>query len=207
MESKVTKEQVENIQLDHGILFKNYGLPTQELVAPLRGGTTFSVERTYRSIEFDGARGKTKGLTTLDDENATLTAKTLNASLETFADKLPGAKITRDEETKKITKIEASKMGILPDEAYIDNITVFGQKISGEFVKITITNAMDENGLEFAAVQKAEGEVELAYAAHHTYDEEPKVPLYTIENIKEISYDAPEANQISSSNEEQEEEA
>ncbi len=192
MDTKVTKEQVENIQLDHGILFKNYGLPTQELVAPLRGGTTFTVERTYRSIEFDGARGKTKGLTTLDDENATLTVKTLNSSLETFADKLPGAKITRDEETKKITKIEASKMGILPDDAYIENVTVFAQKISGEFVKITISNAMDENGIEFAAVQKAEGEIELAYSAHHTYDENEKVPLYTIENIKEISYDAPE---------------
>lgn len=192
MDTKVTKEQVENIQLDHGILFKNYGLSTQELVAPLRGGTTFTVERTYRSIEFDGARGKTKGLTTLDDENATLTVKTLNSSLETFADKLPGAKITRDEETKKITKIEASKMGILPDDAYIENVTVFAQKISGEFVKITISNAMDENGIEFAAVQKAEGEIELAYSAHHTYDENEKVPLYTIENIKEISYDAPE---------------
>ena len=207
MESKVTKEQVENIQLDHGILFKNYGLPTQQLIAPLRGGTTFTVERTYRNIEFDGAMGKTKGLTTLDDENATLTVKTLNSSLETFADKLPGAKITRDEETKKITKIEASKMGILPDDAYIENVTVFAQKISGEFVKITITNAMDENGIEFAAVQKAEGEIELAYSAHHVYDENKKVPLYTIENIKEISYDAPEIEETMQANENQEEEA
>lgn len=203
MKTKITKEQVENIQLDHGIMFKNYGLETQVLLAPLRGGTTFTVERTYRNIEFDGARGKTKGLTTLDDENATLTAKTLNASLETFADKLPGAKITRDEETKRITKIEASEMGILPDEAYIENITVFGQKISGEFVKITITNAMDENGLEFAAVQKAEGEVELAYSAHHVYDENAKVPLYTIENIKEISYEA-QTTQENTENQEEE---
>ena len=203
MKTKITKEQVENIQLDHGIMFKNYGLETQALLAPLRGGTTFTVERTYRNIEFDGARGKTKGLTTLDDENATLKAKTLNASLETFADKLPGAKITRDEETKKITKIEASEMGILPDEAYIENITVFGQKISGEFVKITITNAMDENGLEFAAVQKAEGEVELAYSAHHVYDENEKVPLYTIENIKEISYEAQTTQENTESQEEE----
>ena len=160
MKTKITKEQVENIQLDHGIMFKNYGLETQALLAPLRGGTTFTVERTYRNIEFDGARGKTKGLTTLDDENATLTAKTLNASLETFADKLPGA-------------------------------------------KITITNAMDENGLEFAAVQKAEGEVELAYSAHHVYDENEKVPLYTIENIKEISYEA-QTTQENTENQEEE---
>lgn len=193
METKITKEQIENIQLDHGIMFKNYGLETQALIAPVRGGTNFKVERTYRNIEFDGARGKTKGLKTIDDENATLTVKTLNASLETFADKLPGAKITRDEVTNKITKIEATKIGIIDEDEYIENITVFAQKIGGQYVKITITNALDENGLDFSAVQKAEGEIELAYSAHHEYDSTKAKALYSIENIDEISYELEEA--------------
>ena len=186
MNTKVTKEQVENIQIDHGILYKNYGLESQKLIAPLRGGTNFKVERTYRNIEFDGAKGKTKGLKTLDDENATLTAKTLNFALETMADKLPGATITRDEATKKITKIEAGKLGLIDEDEYIENITMFAQKIGGEYIKVTITNALDENGLDFSAVQKAEGEVEIVYSAHHEYDESKKVPLYTIENIDSI---------------------
>lgn len=193
METKITKEQIENIQLDHGIMFKNYGLETQTLIAPVRGGTNFKVERTYRNIEFDGARGKTKGLKTIDDENATLTVKTLNASLETFADKLPGAKITRDEITNKITKIEATKIGIIDEDEYIENITVFAQKIGGQYVKITITNALDENGLDFSAVQKAEGEIELVYSAHHEYDSTKAKALYSIENIDEISYELEEA--------------
>lgn len=183
METKITKEQVENIQIDHGILYKNYGLESQSLIAPIRGGTNFKVERTYRNIEFDGAKGKTKGLKTLDDENATLTAKTLDFSLETMADKLPGAKITKDDKTNKITKIESGKLGLIDESEYIENITMFAQKISGEYIKVTITNALDENGLDFSAVQKAEGEVELVYSAHHEYDEDKKVPLYTIETV------------------------
>lgn len=183
METKITKEQVENIQIDHGILYKNYGLESKKLIAPIRGGTNFKVERTYRNIEFDGAKGKTKGLKTLDDENATLTAKTLDFSLETMADKLPGAKITRDEQTNKITKIESGKLGLIDENEYIENITMFAQKISGEYIKVTITNVLDENGLDFSAVQKAEGEVELVYSAHHEYDEDKKVPLYTIETV------------------------
>lgn len=185
MKTKITKEQIENIQIDHGVLFKNYGLENQMLIAPVRGGTNFKAERTYRNIEFDGAKGKTKGLKTIDDENATITAKTLNCSLDTLADKLPGAKITTDPETNKVTKIEAGEMGIISEKEYIQNITMFAQKISGEFVKITITNALDENGLDFSAVQKAEGEIELVYSAHHAYDEE--TPLYTIENITEMN--------------------
>ena len=186
MNTKVTKEQVENIQIDHGILYKNYGLESQKLIAPLRGGTNFKVERTYRNIEFDGVKGKTKGLKTLDDENATLTAKTLNLALETMADKLPGAKITRDEQTQKIAKIESGKLGLIDEDEYIENITMFAQKIGGEYIKVTIINVLDENGLDFSAVQKAEGEVEMVYSAHHEYDESKKVPLYTIENIDSI---------------------
>lgn len=184
MKTKITKEQIENIQIDHGIMYKNYGLENAELIAPVRGGTNFKVERTYRNIEFDGAKGKTKGLKTIDDENATLTAKTLNSSLETLADKLPGAKITRDESTQKITKIESGEMGIIDEDEYIKNITVFAQKISGEYIKITITNALDENGLDYSAVQKAEGEIELVYSAHHTYNDD--TVLYSIENISQI---------------------
>ena len=186
MESKITKKQIENIQIDHGILIKNYGLENQEFLAPVRGGTNFKAERTYSNIEFDGAKGKTKGLKTIDDENATLTAKTLNSSLETLADKLPGSKITKDATTNKITKIESGKMGIIAEEEYIQNITMFAQKISGEYIKITITNTLDESGLDYSAVQKAEGEIELVYSAHHEYDESQARPIYTIENISKI---------------------
>lgn len=184
METKITKEQIKNIQIDHGILFRNYGVEGQELIAPLRGGTNFKVERTYRNIDYDGSKGKTKGLKTIDDENATLTAKTLNCSLQTFADKLPGAKVTRDNQTKKITKIEAGELGIISEDDYITNITMFAKTIGGEYIKVTITNALDENGLDFSAVQKAEGEIELVYSAHHEYDED--TALYNIEYISNL---------------------
>lgn len=186
MITKLTKEMVENIQIDHGILYKNYGLEDQVLLGPTRGGGNFKVERTYRNIEYDGMKGDTQGLTTIDDENATLTVKTLNASLDTFADKLPGAKITKDSSSQKITKIEAGELGIIPDDAYIKNITLFAQLISGEFRKITIRRALDKNGLDFSAVQKAEGEIEMAFRAHHKYDDDTTEPIYAIENVEDI---------------------
>lgn len=57
METNLTKQMVEDIQIDHGILYKDYGLDTQELIGPTRGGTNFKVERTYRNIEYDGIKG------------------------------------------------------------------------------------------------------------------------------------------------------
>ena len=41
MKTRQRKVDVENIQIDHGIVFRNYGLETQKLLAPIRGGSTF----------------------------------------------------------------------------------------------------------------------------------------------------------------------
>lgn len=187
MKTKQRKVDVENIQIDHGIIFKNYGLEKQKLLAPIRGGSTFKVERTIRQIEFDGQGGKTKGTEVLDDENATISAKTLNSSLDTFAMALPGADITKNE-SGEITKIESSDLGLISDDNYEDNITVFCKTLKGDYLKIAIFDAMADNGLEFSAVQKTEGEIQLDFAAHHSYTEEGK-KIYSIERIANITYE------------------
>lgn len=187
MKTKQRKVDVENIQIDHGIVFRNYGLETQKLLAPIRGGSTFKVERTIRQIEFDGQGGKTKGTEVIDDENATISAKTLNASLDSLSMALPGASITKDE-SGEISKIESSDLGLISDENYNDNITMFCKTLKGDYLKISIFDAMADNGLEFAAVQKAEGEIQLDFAAHHSYEDETK-KIYSIERIQSITYE------------------
>ena len=187
MKTRQRKVDVENIQIDHGIVFRNYGLETQKLLAPIRGGSTFKVERTIRQIEFDGQGGKTKGTEVIDDENATISAKTLNASLDSLSMALQGASITKDE-SGEITKIESSELGLISDENYNDNITMFCKTLKGDYLKISIFDAMADNGLEFAAVQKAEGEIQLDFAAHHSYEDETK-KIYSIERIQSITYE------------------
>jgi hypothetical protein len=187
LRTKQRKVDVENIQIDHGIVFRNYGLETQKLLAPIRGGSTFKVERTIRQIEFDGQGGKTKGTEVIDDENATISAKTLNASLDSLSMALPGASITKDK-NGEISKIESSDLGLISDENYNDNITMFCKTLKGDYLKISIFDAMADNGLEFAAVQKAEGEIQLDFAAHHSYEDETK-KIYSIERIQSITYE------------------
>lgn len=187
MKTKQRKVDVENIQIDHGIVFRNYGLETQKLLAPIRGGSTFKVERTIRQIEFDGQGGKTKGTEVIDDENATISAKTLNASLDSLSMALPGASITKDK-NGEISKIESSDLGLISDENYNDNITMFCKTLKGDYLKISIFDAIADNGLEFAAVQKAEGEIQLDFAAHHSYEDETK-KIYSIERIQSITYE------------------
>ena len=58
----LTQEQIENIQIDYGIVYVNYGEVGEAQLAPTRGGGTVTITKNIRDIEFDGRKGKTKGM-------------------------------------------------------------------------------------------------------------------------------------------------
>lgn len=182
---KLTQQQVENIQIDYGIVFVNYGETDQVQLGPTRGGGQFQVTKNIRDIEYDGRKGKTKGMQVVDEINALLTVTHLDASLETLKLAMPYAKY--DELTSKITCGSAA-LGILPDTAYLKNVTMFAKIVGGGYKKITLYNAMSEADFSLTAAPKAEGEMPLEAYAHWDAMDDTK-DLYDIENVLSLSGD------------------
>ncbi len=178
----LTKEQIENIQIDYGIVFVNYGETGEAQLGPTRGGGEFVATATIRDIEFDGSKGKTKGMQVVDDITAQLNVTQLNTSMETLKMALPFAKY--DNATGKLS-VGSDSVGIIPDEAYLENITMFAKTIKGEYKKITLYNALSENGLTLAAAPKAEGTVALEIYAHWDATDDTK-NLFEIEDVESI---------------------
>lgn len=178
----LTNQQVENIQIDYGIVYTNYGQTDQALLGPTRGGGTFNVTKTIRDIEYDGSKGKTKGTQVIDDINATLTVTNLNISMANLAIAMPYA--TYNDVNNTIT-CESDNVGIIPDEAYLKNVTMFAKTVKGEYKKITLYNAMTENDFSLAAVPKGEGQVNLEIHAH--WDIDDTKDLFKIEDVASIA--------------------
>lgn len=179
----LTTTQIENIQIDYGIVFANYGETDQAQLGPTRGGATFSVTKNIRNIEYDGRRGKTMGMQVVDEINAQLNVANLDASLETLALAMPYATLSAD----KLT-VGADAIGVLQDAAYLKNITMFGKVVGGGYKKITLYNAMNEADFSFAAAPKAEGTVALEMFAHWDATDDT-ADLYDIEDVGTISAD------------------
>ncbi len=178
----LTQQQVENIQIDHGIVFVNYGETDQKQLGPTRGGGEFTVTKNIRDIEFDGRKGKTKGLQVVDEIDAQLTVTHLDASLETLRLAMPYA--TYDETAKKLT-CAGNNVGIVPEEAYLKNVTMFAKVVGGGYKKITLFNAMSEADFTLTAAPKSEGEMPLEVFAHwDPMDDESE--LFSIEDIEGI---------------------
>lgn len=163
----LTTAQIENIQIDYGIIYKDYGETTEELLGPTRGGGTLEITKELRDIETDQSKGKSKGLQVIDSINAKLSVNNLDTSIETLALALPFATLAGDGDTTPYTLTgETTDVGVIADSAYLTNITMFAKVIGGGYKKITLYNAMNEADFELAAEPNAEGEVEAEFYAH-----------------------------------------
>lgn len=186
MERQLTTQQIENIQIDYGMVYINYGEVDQRRLGPTRGGGTFTVTKTLRDIEFDGSKGKTKGLQVIDDINAMISLENLDISMTNLALNLPYATLTGDGSVTpyKLT-VDSAGIGVLPDSAYLTNVTMFCKLVSGEYKKITLFNAMSENDFTLSATPKAEGTVTMEIMAHWNPTDDT-ADLFTIEDVTTI---------------------
>src|SRR5690625_4844751 len=112
-------EEIEKITIDTGVVYLNYGETNQRKLAPCNGDNTFVVEQEIRDIEYNGRRGKTKGLRRILRQDATITVHLLNMSQENLKLALAGANL----ENGVIT----SGDGFIPDEDYLKNVTLIGE--------------------------------------------------------------------------------
>ena len=181
--TNLTKKQVESIQIDEGLVFVDFGEETERKLAPTRGGGEFSATASIRNIEFDGRSGATKGTQVVEEQEAALKVVSLCMSQEELLLAMPFARVEGEGEEKTIKN---PKCGIIPDEAYCKNITMFAKLISGKYKKITIFNPMSENGLSVKAAPKAEGEVSLEIKAHYTIDD-LNGDIWEVKDVTEIA--------------------
>ena len=180
---KLTQEQIENIQIDYGLVYINYSETGGRPLAPTRGGGTFSVTKNIREIEYDGRKGKTKGMQVVDEINATLSVPLLCASMDNLALAMPWATYANGKLSAK-----SADLGVIKDSAYLSNITMFAKVIGGGYKKITLYNAMAENDFSLAAAPKAEGVIQLEVSAHWDAKDDT-ADLYDIEDVKNINGD------------------
>jgi hypothetical protein len=179
--AKLKKEQIENIQIDYGIVILNYGETTQERLGPTKGGAEFNATKNIREIEYDGSLGKTMGMQVIDEINALLKFTILDTQLATLAKTMPQADY--DEVTKIIKN---NKGGVIPTSKYFKNITMFAKVAKGGYKKITLFNALNESDFVLSSAPKAEGEVALEFYAHWD-PEEVTDDLYSIEDVAAIA--------------------
>lgn len=164
---RLTDGQTEKIQIDEGIVVVDLGGSSEMVLGPCRGGAEFVATPSIRDIDYDGSRGKTKGLQVKDGETVSLKVNTLNCSQETLALAIPNA--IKDSSNKTISQ---GKFGVIEKTNYIPKISIITKTLDGKFKILNVKNAMHEGAFTFKAAPKSENEHNLEFIGHYSYTDD-----------------------------------
>lgn len=170
-----TENDVKKIQIDEGIVVLNLGQEDELILGPTRGGVEMTITPEVRDIEFDGRRGKTAGMQTIDGEDATIKVVSLCCSQDVLLKALPNAVL--DDETKEIKQ---GDFGVISQSKYIKTIDVITQLLDKTYKILTFNYGLHEGAFTYKAVSKAENEHNLEFIPHYTIDDASR--LYKIKD-------------------------
>ena len=158
----LSTSDVNKIQIDEGVVVVNFGKTGEKVIGPTRGGAEFTATPSIRDIEFDGRKGKTKGVQVKDGEDVTLKISTLCCSLENLKLAIPGGTINGS-----ANQLTPGSFGVISSENYLDNVAVITKMLDGTYTVIQINNPMHEGALSYKGVSKSENEHSLEFIGHY----------------------------------------
>ena len=89
--SGVTSKTPENVFIDAGAIYFNYGLANETLLGATRGGNEFNTNRVSKNIEADGIKGAVKGMKRITEVNPQITVNMLELSIDNLVKAIAGA--------------------------------------------------------------------------------------------------------------------
>ena len=177
----LTQAQLDKVVIDEGLIYLDEGLAGEVLLGPCRGGGEFSATATYRDIEFDGKRGKTKGLKVTEEMNAMLKVTILDHDQQLMGKLIPFVDVAATP-----FAITSATPGVVPSTKFFTNLVMYAKTIDGEYKKITLYNPLNEAPYNINAKPKSESELALEFHAHW----DPITitnPLYNVEEVAAIT--------------------
>lgn len=171
--SGYTENTPDRMLLDAGAFFKNFTVGTDTyasaktegkcLGVTIKGGE-FSAKPSFRRIEFDGVKTRTKGDTLVDGWEVYLKATLAEITDDNLKYSLGIADVTANDVAgyNKITGRET-----VLDSDYINNITWIGCLLGeSDPLIIQIYNGLNENGLTLAVADKDNSKIEAQFYAN-----------------------------------------
>lgn len=174
----ITVETLENLLIDEGAVFINYGLDSVRLLGATNEGNTFTVEQEVREIPLAGARGPVKGGRRIITVKPKMTVNLQEITKENLLLALPGAEaVDYPEAPETATHDSITRKRNIQLTDYVENVALVGEVSgTGEPCICIIKNALAGGNLELALKDKAEAVLKIEFQGHFdpaNLDEEP----------------------------------
>lgn len=152
----------QHLILDAGAIILHYGeVGLERVLGATRGGTRFTLGRTLREMEVDGAIGPVKGFKRRETVAPVITAPLLDMRVENVLEAIAGGASSEEGATTVITA------GEIADADYIANVAMSCRYSgSNDPLILVLKNVLITAPFELATADKNEPVLELTFAAH-----------------------------------------
>ncbi len=153
-----------NLLIDAGAVYKNYGLPTEKLIGATSGGNQFEVKIKMRQPKIDGIKSSfAKGLEIITDVETTLKANFLEVTPEILQMALIGSIDTASDTNYDIITGKT----VIADADYLENIAIVGILSGSTYpVVILLKNALCLGGLQIKTEDQKDIVLPVTFTAH-----------------------------------------
>lgn len=164
-----TDKSPERYVIDAGAIYLNLVIDnlgafvSGDLIGATEGGNEFVVQKVLRNISVDGLKGRTKGNTVVESEDATLTVNLKELTTQNLSKVIANSSV--DTSTNTVYDIITSK-GTIELTDYISNVALVGRYSGGKPIIIFLYNVLSIEGLEMNLQHASEVVVPVAFGAH-----------------------------------------
>lgn len=172
MGSGVTESTWQNLIIDSGVVYANYGLGESEgerILGATNGGVSFGWETfETRTPEIDGLKGPIKGATRITQAVPMISVNLVEWSLENFRLVFPGYEETTDGTGAERVSILTRSNRLFSEADYLDNIAIVGT-LSGSEIPVVamVKNALVTGGIELPLGPDSEATTEITFIGHY----------------------------------------
>jgi hypothetical protein len=185
--------KAENIQRGEGVLIFNFNPDDWDDVnsvafGAIRGGGSYNIEPTNKSIRFDGDRGEdVKGLKRRTEFKITITATALeldHAKLEKYM----AGTVNNVSATTEVPEYNTFRPNAdFTDSDYFDNLAYVTETENGDLVAYVIENVLGDGAFSAAMADKDEVVSEVTFTAHFDPANMDIVPTYITQYTGDVA--------------------
>lgn len=177
MGTGVTENTWQNLILDTGVVYVNYGGANERILGATNGGVSFGWQAfNTRQPEIDGLLGPIKGATRIIEAVPQISVNLVEWSLENLQMGFPGYTATQSGTGLERVTVLTRNTRLIPEADYLDNVAVVGTLSSGEDVVALVKNALVIGGISIPMNPDSESTVEMIFVGHYdsaTPNDEP----------------------------------
>lgn len=186
MPTGITATTWQNMVIDEGVAWLDYGEPGERIIGATNGGVSFGFrDFNMREPEIDGLKGPLMGASRVTQAVPQLTIPLVELSLDNLLLGLPGAAATQSGTGAARIATIARDARLVPLGDYATNVAIVGRLSGGEDVVVVVKNAIVMGGISIPMNPSSESTVEMVFVGHYDAAEPEDEPW-------EIIYPDPE---------------